>query len=172
METKNDEMLNSINTMVDLMLKYQKNNHITGNCITNCSFLCDTIKYNHKVNVKVRETIVIDYDSTFNILKVVGGHVVVLLQDYNNNEILIDPSYEIFALKNKRYCFSASEITKTIKELEITTLCNFDIDKKEIITHLLEFKEIAERTNAGKTMITDEIYYNEQADFVELAFKF
>lgn len=91
------------------------------------------------------------------ILKVWGGHLVLLI-----NDDVIDPSYETFSAPDSEYFDSIAVLLKRFPSLKD--------DKKTLqhaITSLLEFKAFAQRINDGNLTITNRAYYNAQADHLE-----
>jgi hypothetical protein len=134
------------------MREYQKINGIQKQCVTNCQFLYDHIKINYNVNVKVESVRVLSANNE----TLVAGHLVVII----NDSLIIEPSYDVFILQNSIYF-------ATIKDL----MNNLNDDSKQIfgkksISNFLDFKKIADRINNGGFVISDEIFYNNQADYI------
>ena len=144
-----------------LLRDYQKKNNITTRCIDNCQTLYHIMcSLGFKEDVKVKSVILLSAT------KIVYGHLVLEFDGTN-----IDPSYECYSLKGKKYI-------DTIKDL----LDNVYVDKdhpvdREIMKmwskQFLHFTGIAEQINKGELRITNKEYYNKQADYVEpLLFKY
>ena len=102
----NNNLLGMISDIVRFMREFQEQNCIIKQCITNAQYLYDFIKTNGIINVKVKAVIVIsnNYDK---ISIIVGGHLVVVLDDKH----IIDPSNEIFTLKDKSYFDNIKDFT-------------------------------------------------------------
>ena len=137
-----------------LMLNYQKENNIKGNCITNVQYLYDQINKNCENKVKARAVIV--YNVEKNIL--CHGHLVLEYEDGT----FIEPSYELVKLNNNKYF-------TTIHDLNFKKR-NKTLQKKILNEHIL-FCKYAERINQGEILINDKKYYEDQADYVENYFK-
>lgn len=143
------------------MLEYQRKNIIKGKCITNVQYLYDSIKENIKnCNIKIISVFVTSVHQ--NIHRLISPHLVLLLDD---NDI-IDPSYEVYSLKNKKYYFTFKDLNDTI---DIINYCNYnpEYNIKEIINRHICITQIADEMNSGKKWITDEEYYNNQADYIQ-----
>ena len=87
-----------ISNIVLSMREFQKQNNIKKQCITNTQYLYDNITMN-SVNVKAKPVFVFSHDDEEGTATFVGGHLLVILDDGT----MIEPSYDIFCLKNKSY---------------------------------------------------------------------
>ena len=84
-----------ISNIILSMREFQKENNVKKQCVTNSQYLYDCIKHNSsKTNIKVKAVLVFSSDDDTNIGVLVTGHLVVVLDD----DVLIDPSYDIFCL--------------------------------------------------------------------------
>ena len=145
-----------ISNIVNTMLEYQKENSITKQCVTNVQYLYDFIVNNDTIPVHTKPVIVMSVDN--DTLTIIRGHLVVI-----SNETTIESSYEVDVLKNKYYY-------DNIKEL----INNFNISKpvlKRIIIDFLNIQKLSDRINKGEFVITDEDFYNKQADYIEKKFE-
>ena len=157
----NNNLLGMISDIVRFMREFQEQNCIIKQCITNAQYLYDFIKTNGIINVKVKAVIVIsnNYDK---ISIIVGGYLVVVLDDKH----IIDPSNEIFTLKDKSYFDNIKDFTNNFN-LETSNQENNRELIKQTIHTFLRFYKIAEQINNGELIITDKEFYNNQADYIE-----
>jgi hypothetical protein len=142
------------------MREYQQHNNIKKQCVTNTQYLYDTIKMNSTSNVAAKAVIVFSSDDETNTTTFVGGHLVIVL----DNETYIDPSYDVFSLKNKSYFDNIKDL---IGIFDDTNQLATKIDVRQIIYQHLEFMNFAEQINNGECLITDKKFYNQQADYIE-----
>ena len=136
------------------MRKYQKINKVEDQCMTNCQYLYDCIKFNNiDVKLSVRPIYVVSIDEdTFTLM---GGHVVVMLGD-----TLLEPSYDVHTTKNKKYYHNISDVLRVYK------IPDKSLIKKAIKDHI-KFQKIADEINSGVILIASREHYNKQADYVE-----
>uniref|UniRef100_A0A6C0LE21 Uncharacterized protein n=1 Tax=viral metagenome TaxID=1070528 RepID=A0A6C0LE21_9ZZZZ len=150
-----------ISNVVIGMREFQRINCIKNECVTNVQYLYDCFKINSASAIKAKPVIVVSIDDETQTFICVGGHLIILLDD---NETIIDPSYDVFSLKNKSYY-------DNIKDL----MDSFNNESKEIlkqifqksISKFLEFIKLADRINNGELVICDKKFYNNQADYIE-----
>jgi hypothetical protein len=132
-----------IKMILDIMIKYQKENNIKRECVTNTQFLYRIIKSNFPVPVKV---IPIIYISDFGIQ---SGHLVLEIEGMG----FIECSYDMLDR------LKTADVYKTIKEcLANETFANNE-SKKMLIENVLHFQKIANRMNEGEIMISDFKYF-------------
>ena len=152
-----------IGRTVDNMREYQNLNNVKGQCITNTQYLYDTIKYNSfgkYVEFKAKAVFVIKIDNELNLTRFVT-HVVLNVKDKSNDEeYIIDPSYETFSLKNKKYYDTIQSFMPIFKN---TT----DENKKKMLKDFVDFSEYADNINNGGLLLADRKFYNQQADYIE-----
>ena len=143
------------------MREFQKENNIRKQCVTNCQYLYDIIKMNSSSsNVKTKAVLVFSADDEADACTFVGGHLVVVLSD----ETVIEPSYDIFCLKNKSYFDNIKDFIDIFADkVELKTR----IDVKKIVSEHICFMKLAEQINNGEHLITEDKFYNEQADYIE-----
>lgn len=139
------------------MREFQKEHFIKQQCVTNAQYLYDCFKENSSSNIKVKAVIVTSVEEKKSWFKCIGGHLIILLDD---NETIIDPSYDVFSLKNKSYFRNVKHLMESIddesKPLFKTSIADF-----------LYFTKVAERINNGEGLTCDEDFYNNQADYVQ-----
>lgn len=140
------------------MRQYQKENGIEKQCITNTQYLYDFIMTNSTSDVKVKAVLVIG-EREEGVLCLVSGHLVVILDD----ELVIDPSYDVSSLKNRRYFDNVNDFLKCISDVDRT---KFPVDVKTIIESQLKFMKYAKKMNNGDCLVVDEDFYNKQADYI------
>jgi hypothetical protein len=145
-----------ISDTVEKMLEFQKTNCIKDNCMTNVQYLYDCIKMSKIANVKVKPVIVVSFDNETNTHRCCDGHLVIEL----NNTTIIDPSYDIVSLKNKKCFYNIKDFMNSL---------NSDLKShfKNSIANFIHFMKLAEQINNGECLISDNEVYNNQADFVE-----
>ena len=152
-----------IGNIIVSMREYQKENNITKQCITNAQFIYDIIKFNSTNDVKTKSVIVFSNDKETNSVTLVGGHLVIILDDDND---VIDPSYEVFSLKNKLYFDNIDNFMSYFNEDDKITLKS-KLNIKKVISDYLKFIKISEQINNGKFIITNKEFYNKQANYIE-----
>jgi hypothetical protein len=159
-----------ISNLVISMREFQRKNNIKNNCITNVQYLYDVIRMNRKdINVKTKAVFVFSYDDITKIPILNDGHLVVIL----NDKTIIDPSYDVFCLRNKMYFDNLKDLMDSITNND-DLKSNFNMDelkanfnvKQSLITHI-RFKNISNRINNGELLISDKKFYTEQADYIE-----
>ena len=141
------------------MRTFQKDNFIRNQCITNCQYLYDCIKNSCINYVKVKSVIVISINNDDNNKKytIVAGHLIVVLDD----DCDIDPSYDVFSLKNKLYFDNIKDFMKRIRDKSIPSI-------KVVIANFLKFIKYADDINNSKLLISDKSFYNEQANYIDV----
>ena len=149
-----------ISNIILSMREFQEKNCIKGQCITNVQYLYDCFKQNSNNNVKAKAVIAFSNDYDKKISTFVEGHLVVILDD----EIIIDPSYDIFCLKDKRYFDNIKDLIDIFDDKDGLKK---KIDMKKMIPQHITFRKIAEQINNDEFIITDNKFYYEQADYIE-----
>jgi hypothetical protein len=116
------------------MREFQEKNGIKKQCVTNAQYLYDCIKINHSsANVKVKALMVISTDDYAETCTCVSGHLAIILVD---DETLIDPSYDVFSLKNKSYFDNIKDLMDSFDDKD-SLKKKFDI-KTDTATKLVE----------------------------------
>ena len=142
------------------MREYQKENNIKKQCVTNSQYLYDTIKINSNNNVKTKAVFVFSNNNEEDTAIFVGGHIVVVLDD----ETIIEPSYDIFCLKNKSYFDNIKDLVNMFDD---KVGLKSKIDIKKLVCDHIQFMKISEQINNGELIITEKEHYNKQADYIE-----
>ena len=126
------------------MREFQRQNGIKNNCVMNSQFLYNIMKRKRINDVKVKAVMVISCNEETNSFTFVGGHLIVLL----GKDTIIDPSYDIFSLKNKCYCLDVKEMMENCGE--IMQKCNEAKGTvKTSISLFLMMLKIEEKINKG-----------------------
>jgi len=158
------ELTICVGNIINSMREYQRKNNIKNKCVRNAQYLYDTIRMNSSSNVKVKAVLVYAEDADKEESRIVAGHLVLVLED----ETIIDPSYDIFSLKNKVYSDNINDFMNMFKNKDEVRK---DIDIKYIISRHIDFMKFAERINNGECPVSDKKYYNDQADYIESLYK-
>jgi len=151
-----------ISNIVLSMREFQKNKGIKKQCVTNAQYLYDIIKMNSIDNVKAKAVFVFSCDDDTNTLVFVGGHLVVMLEDGT----MIDPSYDIFCLKDKSYFDNIKDLMDMFNE-NSKMILKSGVDIKQIVRDHIHFIKLAEQINNGKHTFTTKKFYDDQADYIE-----
>ncbi len=156
------------------MRDYQKNNNISGNCITNARYLSDCVNHGSPYRAKTVNVIVTGTIDTNFIVNT--GHIVVIVIDNFGKKFMIDPSFDVHRMDNKQYFYTIAEFKKhnTVKKDELKD------NLKSVISAFLKFNSMTEKLNKDEIMLTsytDDVensgltYYNNQADYIESVMK-
>ena len=148
--------------VIDLMYEYQRINEITKCCITNVQILYDIMKsIGVNLNLKIVSVVVRAVDNELGEYHLIDGHLCVSLSE----DMLFDPSYEIFKMKNVEYFQNISIYLKSLGE-NSRNLINNNFNIREIIGTNNRFIQLAEQMNQGKFLINDRALYNAQLDYI------
>lgn len=156
-------LLKNLTDVVFRMHDFQKLKDIKNQCITNSQFIYDTVKKSGFDSAKVTPSIVL-HESLLNdgtIELHINTHILVLL-----NDTIIESSYDVASLKNKKYYFTYAEMCNGIKLYKHVQLKEIKI-KEMILEQFLAYLNISKRMNSGEILVADKEYYHEQADFLE-----
>lgn len=152
---------NFIGDLIHYMIEYQKENNIKRECVANARYLYDNMKMYSINNVKTKAVLVYSSDDKKCTGTIVSGHLVVQL----DNDLILDPSYDVSSRENTHYFSNVKEFIDLHKKQNVKI--NFDV--KKLIRDLTDFIKISERINAGYE--TTEIYkgkhYKDQADHID-----
>ena len=132
--------------------------------MTNSQYIYDCLRGSGVDSARVTATLVVKIIEDYTIWTNV--HLVVLV-----NDVIVDASYDVASVKDKKYCFTIAEWLEYVKEIPMSPMNLKDImsNNKYIIEQFVKFLDIAKRINAGGLLVADKEYYNQQADFVEKA---
>lgn len=155
--------------MILSMREYQKQNNISGHCVTNTQYLYDLIKHNFKkTNVKAKAFFVLSYDENTGISIIVSGHLAIVLDDTD----IIEPSYNIFCRKNTYYFDNIKDLMNSMNEINNKHTFKSKENIRKLIFDYIEFNKIATSINNGELCVSDKLYYNQQADYIKSVFKY
>jgi len=160
-------MTELISNVILCMRDFQEKNCIKKQCVTNTQYLYDCIRMNTSSKVKAKPVIVVSIDDELHTFLCVGGHLVIVLDD----DTIIEPSYDIFSLKNKSYFDNIKDFMNSFDNK--SNCMNEELNKeftfmlKKSVGHFLNFIKLAERINNGELVICDKDFYNNQADYIE-----
>lgn len=151
------------------MREYQKINGISGKCVINAKYLYDTIKHNFKnPKMEAKAVVVVGYSEAKKSDIFICGHLVVLLE----GKTVLDPSYEIHSLTNKKYYMDLNELFASIDHKSKKRA------QKKFRTYIGNpfgihrgMTNVANHVNSGFDVVDDYKYYNDQADYVEKRLK-
>jgi len=141
--------------ILDAMMKYQKENNITRECVTNVQFLYRIVKTNFpELSVKAIPIIYFNDFRTqsgdFNDIRIQAGHLVLEIEGMG----FIECSYDMLDR------LKTSTVYKTVKEcVENEPFFANKEAKKMLIEKVLYFQKIANDMNEGETMINDFNYF-------------
>jgi hypothetical protein len=154
-----------IKKIIRLMRKYQKENNIKKECVTNVQYLYDSIKMILKNNVKAKAVYVFGEDYVKEHSFFSGGHLILTFDDDEN--MVIDPSYEVYSLKNKRYFSNIKDLLDSFSNID--TIDTNSI--KKMVNDHITFIKLANQINNGDLLVCDREHYNNQADYVQNCIK-
>lgn len=154
-----------ISNIILPMREFQAKKCIKGECVTNTQYLYDCIKMSfNNSNVKAKAVLVASHVIESDTFIITAGHLVVILDD----EIIIDPSHDVYSLKNKTYFNNIKEL---MSFFENNDKFKAKIDIKELICKHIGFMKFAEKINNGACLISNKKFYNEQADYIDKLLK-
>jgi len=137
------------------MMNFQHFYKIKGACATNAKCMSDYLKktYTDK-KIEVYPAIVTSDEG-------VRVHLIILA-----DEALIDSSYDVFCLENKRYYLNIKEFVEAIEN---------PADKQNELRNLgkdfMKYLECANEINSGKFENFNAELYNKQTEYVDLKLK-
>jgi hypothetical protein len=139
------------------MREYQHLHNIKKQCITNTQFVYDILSLRYGTDrIKATAVIVIGEDEQGRNY-ICDGHMVILF-----DETIIDPSYELYSLKNKKYFSTIANYKSYISYAQDET------EKyKNTIKQHLTFRKLAEEINSGGFVIVDKTYYIQLTDYID-----
>jgi len=152
--TENVKMF-KLKMILDAMIKYQKENNITRECVTNVQFLYRIVKTNFpELSVKVIPIIYFNDFRTksgeFYDIKIQTGHLVLEIEELG----FLECSYDMLDR------LKTATVYKTVKEcVENEPFFANKEAKKMLIENVLYFQKVANDMNAGEIMINDFNYF-------------
>jgi hypothetical protein len=142
------------------MRKYQEDNNIKKQCLTNVQYLYDVIRMNSSSNVKTKAVYLFSTNDEEQTNIFIGGHVVITLDD----ETILEPSQEIYCLKNVIYFDNIKDLMDNfVNKDELKSV----IDIKKIVSDHITFVKLSEQINNNELIISDREHYDKQADYIE-----
>lgn len=128
------------------MREYQRINNIVNKCVTNTQLLYDMMSDFGIKNIKVEAVIAIrPPDLEIPQVKICAGHLVIICDD-----VIIDPSYEIYSMPNKLYVHNIKELLEYLKaDNDIQSQNTLKKSIEYCIDHHLRFKKFANEINNG-----------------------
>lgn len=144
-----------ISQIIIEMREYQKNKNIKNQCVTNVSFLYNTISGFGIKNIKAKSAICVYFDDNEKIIRIVAGHMLLLV-----DEIIIEPSYDIYCLSGIKYFYTIKKFMNYIKNNNYFSIEDTTFDLKYVIEHVTHFKKFETTINGGG-VIYGESYYTE-----------
>jgi hypothetical protein len=143
------------------MLKYQRDNGITEQCVNNCQIFYDILRA-VGLDIKIKPTWFLAKRNNETEIIISGAHVIPYCEKY-----IWEVSYEFSCLDEYRYYDSISSVFKSLK-------CDDEVLKskyqKLCFDFLPAFKrmtDISDRINSGEFVITDVRSYHAQMDYLE-----
>jgi hypothetical protein len=152
------------------MMNFQHTHNIKGARNTNAKCLHDLLRkhYSDKATVEVFPAIVTSYNEEDAAKSITIAHLVILFTAHKEGEgeeekVLLDPSYDIFSLENKRYYMNIKEFVDAIE----------DADKKQdmlknLATEFLFLMETGKQIVAGTFDQHNRELYERQTEYVNL----
>ena len=151
-----------ISNIIHSMREFQKDNNVKKECITNAKYLYDNMKM-YGFNVKTKAVFVISFNDEIGNFTFVSGHLVVVLDD----ETILEPSYDIYCLKNISYFDTLKDLNEMFNKDQIINFKK-QFDFKKILNDHIDFKKYSEKINNDQfDELEETLYYNTQADYVE-----
>ena len=147
----NSQIEKTIQLFIKHMIKFQKDNNIKGQCITNTQFLYDCIKRIYP-NVKAKAVICVINNN--NIIKCIV-HMIIIIDN-----IIYEPSYEIVSYGNVVYYDNIKTIISNLPSISKDMI-------SKTFNDFIEFIQLANKINEGGLLVCDKDFYNNQADYVE-----
>lgn len=139
------------------MRDFQRKNNIKNKCVTNAVYLYDCMRVSMDAinDISIKAMIVVSGNHKSPTFTICSGHLVVVV---NGN--IIDPSYDIFSLKNKKYYDNIADCLNSVEGLSDTHI-------KLIIKRHIQFVAYEKPLNDEGALAIDETYYHQQADYVD-----
>jgi hypothetical protein len=146
------------------MMNFQHVHKIRGARNTNAKCLYDLLKKMDKTAIEVYPAIVTSYNAEDVSKSPIFVHLVVLCKDdKEGDQVLLDPSYDVFSHDNKRYYLNIKEFVDSIEVPE-----EKQNDLKSIATDFLALNEIAKQIVAETFENYNVELYQRQTEYVNL----
>ena len=146
------------------MMNFQHVHKIRGARNTNTKCLYDLLTKLGKTEIEVYPAIVTSYNQDDVSKSPIFVHLVVLCKDdKEGDQVLLDPSYDVFSHENKRYYLNIKEFVESI---EVPQEKNNEL--KYIATDFLLLNETAKQIVAGTYENYNVELYERQTEYVNL----
>ena len=146
------------------MMNFQHVHKIRGARNTNTKCLYDLLTKSGKTEIKVYPAIVTSYNPDDVSKSPIFVHLVVLCKDdKEGDQVLLDPSYDVFSHENKRYYLNIKEFVESI---EVPQEKHNEL--KYIATDFLLLNETAKQIVAGTYENYNVELYERQTEYVNL----
>jgi len=145
-----------ISQIIVLMKEFQEKNGIKEQCVTNAIYLYDCIKKLRVSNIEAKAVIVASLDDEKKLDAVVGGHIVLMVDDM----MVLEPSYDVSKLENKTYFDNVKAFIDSFYGNKSRKFI------KDTISAFCEFNKLAECINKNGIVNYNKILYKDQADYV------
>jgi hypothetical protein len=154
-----------ISKIRELMLKFQKENGVVKQCVTNTQYLYDCVKANTPETLAKAQAciVLVEYPEIKTVEFI--GHVVLKFEDR-----IIDPSYEVYSKENKSYYATIAELMDVVEDGYFEKIDNGLSLFREMVSNHIEFVGMAKTINGGGCCVCNKEFYNAQADYVEANF--
>ena len=133
-----------LTNVADYMREFQRLYSIERQCITNCQYYYSMVKRCCSNQVSVKPVFV--YSSSNNKLFI---HLVIEF----DGDFIIEPSYEVYCLKDRVYIGTIRDVANYITEKEVKLF--------------LSFVDISEKINRGESCIINDDIYDRQETYVK-----
>lgn len=145
------------------MMDFQHFNNIKGARNTNAKCMHDLLKKVPNKSVEVFPAIVTSYNEESE--SGVTVHLVVLCAK-DEDKVMLDPSYDVFSLENKRYYLNIKEFVDAVDSPE-----KKQNEFKSLARDFLILMETAKQINEGTFDQFNRELYEKQTEYVELKSK-
>jgi len=147
--------------LINLMWDFQESKNITKMSIPNTQYLYDCININlPETKPRAKAVFCCALNSDTQLMRIIPHLAVEILKaDTEEKTLMIDPSYETSSMDGI-YCLTVYEMLNKIPE-------DSEISTREYIQEFIDLTKVAEKINNGERPSEDDIYYNEQADYVD-----
>jgi len=161
-----------IKKLREVMIEYQKEHDIKGECIQNTYLYCSILK---ELGVRCEMSAVIAIGESIDENDKIGGvscvvHMISCVLD----DMYIDTSYEIYKHQHKSYFDTIKEYMDEVNSIrsQYFKQHNKAMDKhglasQDFVSSFLTFKKCADDINSGNSKIIKSDYYYEQEAFVK-----
>lgn len=146
------------------MMNFQHVHKIRGARNTNAKCLHDLLKKMDKTAIEVYPAIVTSYNTEDVSKSPIFVHLVILCKDdKEGDQVLLDPSYDVFSQENKRYYLNIKEFVDSIEVPE-----EKQNELKCIAIDFLALNEISKQIVAGTFENYNVELYERQTEYVNL----